>query len=70
MFERLMERAARAAAERAEAKVREIESELKAALPSDIGCEAGDGRVVLSGRGLGRRYVTEANIRALLARAG
>jgi hypothetical protein len=68
MFERLMERAARAAAERAEAKVREIVSDLEAELPRGVSREATGDAVVLSGRGLGRRYVTDPSLRALLAR--
>lgn len=68
MFERLTERAARAAADRAEAKVREVESKLKAELPAGIGCETDGGEVVVSGRGLARRYVTDSELRALLTR--
>ena len=68
MFERLEARAARAAAERREAKVREIESQFRATLPPGIGCETGDGGVVISGRGLGRRYVADPDLRSSLAR--
>jgi hypothetical protein len=68
MFERLMERATRAAAERAEAKVREIESDLKGQLPPGVSGEAAGDAVVLFGRGLMRRYVTDPLLRALLAR--
>lgn len=68
MFERLEARGGQAAAGRAEAKVLEIESQLRAMLPPGIGCEAADGGVVISGRGLGRRYVTEPDLRLSLAR--
>lgn len=68
MFEQLETRAPRAAAGRVEAKVREIESQFRATLPPGIGCEAGDGGVVISGCGLGRRYVTDPDLRSSLAR--
>jgi hypothetical protein len=68
MFERLTERAARAAAKRAEAEVRKIEIGLKAELPPGLSCEAGAEGVVISGRRLALRYVTDPALRALLAR--
>ena len=68
MFERLEARAVRAAAGRREARVREIESQFRAELPPGMGCEAGDGGVVISGRGLGRRYVADPDLRSSLAR--
>ena len=66
MFERLTERAARAAAKQVEAKVREIEA--GAELPPGVACEAAEEGVVFSGRGLARRYVTDPALRAVLAR--
>lgn len=69
MFERLSERAGRVAAERAEAKAREIGTALAAELPSSVACEASGEGVVVSGRGLRRRYVTDPELRATIARA-
>jgi hypothetical protein len=68
MFERLTERAERAAAGRAEAKVRAIEEALKAELPPGVECEGGEDAVTISGRGLKRRYVSDSALRAILAR--
>lgn len=68
MLERLMERAERNAAARAEARVREIEEELKAELPPGVTCEARRGGVAISARGLVRRYLTDAALRALLGK--
>mgnify|MGYP003575212565 CR=1 FL=1 len=69
MLEKVEERGVRAAAQRAEARVREMEAELKAQLPAGIGCEAEGGTIRVSGRGLGRRYLTDAALRSALARA-
>lgn len=68
MLERLTERGARVANARAAAKARDIESRLRAELPTGLGCDARGGRIVISGRDLGRRYVTDADLRSLLAR--
>jgi hypothetical protein len=68
MFERLVERVGRAAERRASEKVREMDAELRDELPPGIGCEAGKQRVVISGRGLLRRYLLDAALRSTIGR--
>jgi plasmid stability protein len=68
MFERLTERAGRAAERRAAMKMRRMEAELRSVLPQGIGCEAGDKSVVIFGRGLLRRYVVDPSLRAMLGK--
>ncbi len=69
MFERLAERAARAAERRRDERVRRIEGELRRELPAGVDCEAGKERVVIFGRGLVRRYMLDAALRSVIGRA-
>lgn len=68
MFERLSERAGRAAERRAAMKMRRMEAEFRSALPQGIDCEAAEKSVVIAGRGLLRRYVTDPALRSLLGK--
>lgn len=68
MFERLIERGGRAAAAKAAARARRIEAELGSELPPGMGCEAADDGVAIFGRGLVRRYLLDAALRALIGR--
>jgi hypothetical protein len=70
MFERLTERAERAAARYREAKIGEIAGALKAELPPGSGCEATPAGIAVFGRGLRWRYLTDAGLRGLLGRRG
>lgn len=67
MFETMMERARRLARKRAEARRRELAAQLEAALPHGVGVEAADEGAALRGRGLARRFATDARLRWLVA---
>ena len=66
MFERLQERARRAAEAAAAARRRRIAGRLAEALPAGIAAAEGPEGVTLSGRGLKRRIALESRLRALL----
>jgi len=63
MFGKLMERASRAAEQRAAARIGQVAERLRDELPGGIGVEAGEGGVRLVGRGLRRRFATEPALR-------
>lgn len=65
MFERLMERARKAAERRAAGQVLELTERMRAEAPGGVRIEAGEGGVVLSGRGLRRRFAVEPALRWL-----
>lgn len=67
MFERLMERAARKAGQRTQARIVTLASRMEGALPSGIDCEAAREGVRLSGRGLRRRFALDPALRWLTA---
>lgn len=63
MMERLLKRGQAIAQERVEAAV---DARLTRPLPPGIAAERIDTGIMLSGRGLRRRYVTDAAVRALI----
>jgi hypothetical protein len=63
MFERMVERVARQAERRAEARVLELTERLRGELPPGIRAEAGTAAVRLSGRSLKRRFALEPELR-------
>lgn len=69
MFERLMEHARRMAARARDAKMQAVEEGLRAELPEGVSCEAGAEGVLVTGRDLKRRYVTDPALRSVLAGA-
>ena len=70
MFERLTERARRAAERRAKTRADALARELEERLPPGIACPRGAEGVALVGRGLKRRFALDARLRALLGRGG
>lgn len=67
MLERVFERGRRLAERRAAAKALELEGRLRAELPDDVVVEEGTGGIILSGRGLRRRFALEPALRWLTA---
>jgi hypothetical protein len=65
MFERMAERVKRLAERCAEGRVLELTARLRAELPHGIDAEAAEGGVRLRGRGLGRRFALEPELRWL-----
>ncbi len=68
MFERLKQRAHRAAQARAEARRRGIAERLRQDLPAGIAVDIRGEGVALSGRGLRRRFILDPALRGLLGR--
>lgn len=68
MFERLRERARSAAERRAEAEARALAERLGSALPPGIDARVEAEGVVLSGRGVARRFALEPELRWLIGR--
>jgi hypothetical protein len=68
MFERLLERAGRAAERRAGAKARALAERLGDKLPPGIEARAEAEGVVLSGRAIARRFALEPGLRWLIGR--
>ena len=66
MFERILRRIEDAARRRAEARAAGLAERLRETLPGGIGAEAVEAGVMLSGRGLLRRLMTEAGLRWLV----
>ena len=67
MFERLESRAAAAADARAADRIAALAGQLRELLPSDIKVEAGEEGVLLSGPGLGKRFVLDSSLRWTIA---
>lgn len=67
MFEDLEARAALAAATRAGARTQALAEALRALLPPEIEVETSAEGVLLSGLGLGRRFVLDAGLRWTIA---
>lgn len=65
MFERLEARMREAAERRARERAERLAGEMEAVLPAGIRAEAGEGGIVLSGRGLLRRWALDARLRRL-----
>ncbi|TMJ18690.1 MAG: hypothetical protein E6G92_02280 [Alphaproteobacteria bacterium] len=65
-FDRLAERARRRAEARAAARREALAADLAGALPPGVKAEADDDGVVISGRGLGRRFALDAALRRLI----
>ena len=68
MFERLLLRSNLRADERARARAEALAERLADAVPAGIAVRAAEGGVVLSGRGLRRRFALEAALRWLAVR--
>ena len=67
MFERLSERVERDARERAEARASELAERMRAILPGGIEAEAAPEGVLLTGRGIARRFALDPALRWLAA---
>ena len=67
MFERLERRAEAAAETRAADRKSELAGQLRELLPSDIAVEASEGGVLLTGPGLGQRFVLDSSLRWTIA---
>lgn len=59
MFRAFEERVRRLTARHAIARAAEIERVVRSGLPAGVGLEREEGRIVLSGRGLRRRFIAE-----------
>ncbi len=67
MFERLESRGEQAVEARAAERRDRLAARLREAAPGDVSVAVEDEAVVLSGRGLGRRFALEAELRWLVA---
>ena len=67
MFEELEARARRAAETRVEGRRHELAEALRGLLPPEVHVETSEEGVLLSGLGLGRRFVLDASLRWTLA---
>ena len=67
MFERLSERVEREARERAAARASELAERMRASLPGGIEAEAAPEGVLLTGRGIARRFALDPALRWLVA---
>jgi hypothetical protein len=68
MFERLLERGRRAAERRTEAEARVLAERLASELPPGIEARVAEEGVLLSGRGVARRFALEPELRWLIGR--
>ena len=66
MFETLLKRAERRALQRARRRSKEVAERLAAELPSGVHAEPGEEGVLLSGRGIGRRFALDPELRWMI----
>ena len=70
MFERALEHVRRLAEARVERRIARIAEQAEEDLPPGIGAQAESGGVALFGRGLRRRFATEASLRWMFFAGG
>jgi hypothetical protein len=67
MFERLESRAAEVADAHVADRISALAGQLRELLPSDISVEAGEDGVLLTGPGLGQRFILDSSLRWTIA---